>query len=92
MLAYETRGSGPGLLLLHGTSSTGTGSWGTLLDALAAGHTVVAPDLPGSGNSPLPVGPLDLDTVADQARVCQTSGVTRVVGVTGGPPSGGRRR
>ncbi|WP_189750582.1 alpha/beta fold hydrolase [Streptomyces tendae] len=66
MLAYETRGSGPGLLLLHGTSSTGTGSWGTLLDALAAGHTVVAPDLPGSGTSPLPVGPLDLDTVADQ--------------------------
>ncbi|MFJ6076376.1 polymorphic toxin-type HINT domain-containing protein [Streptomyces sp. NPDC093065] len=27
-----------------------------------------------------------------QQWVCQTSGVTRVVGVTGGPPSGGRRR
>ncbi|MDX3094906.1 alpha/beta hydrolase [Streptomyces sp. ME19-03-3] len=67
MLAYETRGSGPGLLLLHGTSSTGAGSWGTLLDTLAADHTVVMPDLPGSGESPLPDGPLDIDTAADQA-------------------------
>lgn len=66
MLAYQIQGSGPGLLLLHGTSSTGVGSWGTLLDALAADHTVVMPDLPGSGKSPLPDGPLDIDTVADQ--------------------------
>ena len=59
MLAYDIQGSGPGLVLLHGTSSTGAGSWGTLLDALAADHTVVLPDLPGSGKSPLPDGPLD---------------------------------
>ncbi|MFE7750260.1 alpha/beta fold hydrolase [Streptomyces sp. NPDC057428] len=66
MLAYEILGNGPGLVLLHGTSSTGVGSWGTLLDALAADNTVVMPDLPGSGKSPLPDGPLDIDTVADQ--------------------------
>ncbi len=33
-----------------------------------------------------------VDVLAALARVCQTSGVTRVVGLTGGPPSGGRRR
>ncbi|MGW0300745.1 alpha/beta fold hydrolase [Streptomyces anthocyanicus] len=66
MLANDIQGGGPGLVLLHGTSSTGAGSWGTLLDALAADHTVVMPDLPGSGKSPLPDGPLDVDTVADQ--------------------------
>lgn len=53
-------------MLLHGTSSTGVGTWGTLLEGLAAGHRVVLPDLPGSGDSPLPDGPLDVDMVADQ--------------------------
>lgn len=66
MLAYDVHGSGPGLVLLHGTSSNGAGSWGTLLGALAADRTVVLPDFPGSGDSPLPDGPLDVDTVADQ--------------------------
>lgn len=65
-LSYELHGQGPGLVLLHGTSSTGPGTWGTLLESLAAGHTVVLPDLPGSGRTPLPDGPLDVDTVADQ--------------------------
>lgn len=65
-LSHEILGSGSGLVLLHGTSSTGTGSWGTVLDGLAARHTVVLPDLPGSGDSPLPGAPLDLDEVADQ--------------------------
>jgi pimeloyl-ACP methyl ester carboxylesterase len=65
-LSYDVRGKGPGLVLLHGTSSTGAGTWGPVLDGLAARHTVVLPDLPGSGASPLPDGPLDVDTVADQ--------------------------
>ena len=65
-LAYDIRGNGPGLVLLHGTSSTGLGSWGTVLEGLAARYTVVLPNLPGSGESPLPDGPLDVDTVADQ--------------------------
>ncbi|MEU4672986.1 alpha/beta hydrolase [Amycolatopsis sp. NPDC023774] len=65
-LTHEIHGSGPGLVLVHGTSSTGTGSWGTILADLAARYTVVLPNLPGSGDSPLPEGPLDPDTVADQ--------------------------
>jgi pimeloyl-ACP methyl ester carboxylesterase len=72
-LSYETRGSGPGLILLHGTSSTGLGSWGTVIDQLAAEHTVVLPNLPGSGDSPLPDGPLVIDTVADQVVAAATA-------------------
>ncbi|GGZ27665.1 3-oxoadipate enol-lactone hydrolase [Streptomyces olivaceoviridis] len=66
MLAYDIRGSGPGLVLLHGIGNTAAETWGTLVDSLAATHTVVLADLPGSGRSPLPGGPLAADTVADQ--------------------------
>ncbi|MEV0719970.1 alpha/beta hydrolase, partial [Asanoa sp. NPDC050611] len=46
--------------------STGRRGWWPLVDELAAGHTVVLVDLPGSGTSALPAGPLDVDTIADQ--------------------------
>lgn len=78
LLSYETRGSGPGLVLLHGTGSTGLGSWGTVVEQLAADHTVVLPDLPGSGASRLPEGPLDIDTVTDQiAATASAAGLER---------------
>ncbi|WP_338704213.1 alpha/beta hydrolase (plasmid) [Streptomyces sp. Q6] len=66
MLAYDVHGSGPGLVLLPGVGGTAALTWETLLAELAAEHTVILVDLPGSGRSPLPVGRLDLDTVADQ--------------------------
>ncbi|MFJ7497278.1 alpha/beta fold hydrolase [Streptomyces sp. NPDC097727] len=65
MLAYDIRGRGPGLVLLHGIGSTATGTWGTLVDSLAAEHTVVLPELPGSGRSPMPGGRLEVSAVAD---------------------------
>ncbi|MBE8478445.1 alpha/beta fold hydrolase [Streptomyces justiciae] len=66
MLAYDVHGSGPGLVLLPGVGGTAALTWETLLAGLAAEHTVVLTDLPGAGRSPLPVGRLALDTVADQ--------------------------
>ena len=72
-LAYQTLGSGPGLVLVHATSSTGHGTWAPVLDGLDAEHTVVLPDLPGSGSSPLPVGPLDADVIADQLAATATA-------------------
>ncbi|MEV0175540.1 alpha/beta fold hydrolase [Streptomyces sp. NPDC050803] len=66
MLAYDIRGEGPGLVLLPGIGSTAAGTWGTVVDGLAAEHTVLLPDLPGSGSSPLPGGPLEVSAVADQ--------------------------
>ncbi len=51
----QVAGSGPGLLLLHGTGAS-THSWRDVLPRLSARHTVVAPDLPGHGFSPKPGG------------------------------------
>jgi magnesium chelatase accessory protein len=42
----QTMGSGPSLLLLHGTGSS-THSWARLMPLLAEHFTVIAPDLPG---------------------------------------------
>lgn len=64
-LSYDVRGAGPGLVLVHGTGSTGLKSWGTVLDGLAASHRVVLPNLPGSVDTP-PAGRLDLSRVADR--------------------------
>jgi pimeloyl-ACP methyl ester carboxylesterase len=89
LLSYDARGTGPGLVLIHGTSSNGLGSWGTVLDGLAAENTVILPDLPGSGETPLPDGPLDLDTLADQIiATARAAGLERfaVAGASAGAP------
>ncbi len=51
MLAYERTGTGPTLLLLHGTNSSRS-IWGPLLPALSAERDVLVVDLPGHGQSP----------------------------------------
>lgn len=50
--AHLVRGSGPGLLLAHGSGGSVEGNFGTILDDLAAAHTVVGPDYPGAGQTP----------------------------------------
>ncbi len=49
----QVMGSGPVLLLLHGTAAA-THSWRDLMPRLAARFTVVAPDLPGHGFTSAP--------------------------------------
>ncbi len=49
----QVAGSGPPLLLLHGTGAA-THSWRDVLPLLAARHTVIAPDLPGHGFTDTP--------------------------------------
>lgn len=51
----QVAGSGPVLLLLHGTGAA-THSWRTLLPHLLEHFTVIAPDLPGHGFSATPPG------------------------------------
>jgi pimeloyl-ACP methyl ester carboxylesterase len=92
-LSFVIRGTGPGLVGIHGRGSTGRDTWATLLDQLAAKHTVVLPDLPGSGDSPLPDGPLNLDVVADQiVATADAAGLGDfvVAGVSLGSPIGVR--
>jgi pimeloyl-ACP methyl ester carboxylesterase len=66
ILEYELLGAGPSLVLVHGTGSDGMSSWGTVVEALTAEHTVLLPNLPGSGGSPLPGDALHIDVIADQ--------------------------
>ena len=64
MIATETLGEGPPLVLLHGVGTSRV-VWHGVMPALAEHRLVVAPDLPGFGGSP-PIGPgFDLDAVAD---------------------------
>lgn len=58
-------GSGPALLLAHGAGSDIQDSYGPILGELTGRHTVIGPDFPGSGKSPLPRGPLSLNLLAD---------------------------
>jgi pimeloyl-ACP methyl ester carboxylesterase len=51
MLAYDRVGTGPPLLLLHGTNSS-RDVWKPLLPALSASREVIAVDMPGHGESP----------------------------------------
>ena len=55
-LAFDTFGSGPPLLLLHGLGSY-RGTWLPLIPRLASHRQVITVDLPGEGCSgPLPLG------------------------------------
>jgi pimeloyl-ACP methyl ester carboxylesterase len=50
-LAHDDRGAGPALVFLHGHPFS-RAMWGSQLDALSDEFRVVAPDLPGYGESP----------------------------------------
>jgi pimeloyl-ACP methyl ester carboxylesterase len=52
---YDRRGSGTPLVLLHGIGHRWQ-AWEPVLDLLAAHHEVIAIDLPGFGDSPVPEG------------------------------------
>ncbi|MFF2147150.1 alpha/beta fold hydrolase [Kitasatospora sp. NPDC058190] len=75
-LDHVVAGSGPGLVLIHGTGADATSNWGGLIDAMRDRYTVVAPNLPGAGTTPVDRAPIDLDSLAD--RVVAT---TRVAGL-----------
>ncbi|MEV4007399.1 alpha/beta hydrolase [Actinomadura sp. NPDC049753] len=64
-LGRVVRGDGPGLLLAHGAGGGIDANYGPVMDVLAAGHTVVGPDFPGSGRTPRADAPLTLDALAD---------------------------
>ncbi|MFH8365494.1 alpha/beta fold hydrolase [Streptomyces sp. NPDC018031] len=64
-LGRVVRGAGPGLLLAHGAGGGIDPNYGPLMDGLAAHHTVVGPDFPGTGRTPRATSPLSLDGLAD---------------------------
>ncbi|MBD0420433.1 alpha/beta fold hydrolase [Streptomyces sp. NPDC052309] len=77
-LACTVQGNGPALVLLHGTGGSATGTWGGILEPLGRHHTVLAPDLPGSGSTPRATEPLTLDLLADDVvAAAEAHGHTR---------------
>lgn len=81
-LHYTTGGHGPALILLHGYAETSR-MWTPLLPQLGEKCTVIAPDLPGIGDSSIPADGLDMKTAAIRIHALARSlGVekARVVG------------
>jgi pimeloyl-ACP methyl ester carboxylesterase len=81
-LHYLTAGHGPTVILLHGYTQTSR-MWKPIIPQLAARFTVIAPDLPGIGDSDIPKAGLDMKSAAITIHALAKSlGVTkaRVVG------------
>src|ERR1700730_2126964 len=81
-LHYLVSGSGPPVILLHGYAETSR-MWRPLIPRLAEKFTVIAPDLPGIGDSEIPRDGLDMKTAAARIHALARSlGIekARVVG------------
>jgi pimeloyl-ACP methyl ester carboxylesterase len=60
---YLTAGHGPAVILLHGYTQTSR-MWRPIIPLLTEKFTVIAPDLPGIGDSEIPADGLDMKTAA----------------------------
>ena len=66
-VTYTTTGDGPGLALLHGTTSGGVDGFGPAVARFAQDRAVITIDYAGCGASTLPGGELTLDLLVEQA-------------------------
>ena len=81
-LHYLTAGNGPTVILLHGYAETSR-MWRPIFPLLAQRFKVIAPDLPGIGDSAIPMDGLDMKTAASRIHaLARRLGVekARVVG------------
>ena len=79
---YLTAGRGPAVILLHGYTQTSR-MWRPLIPKLIDKFTVIAPDLPGIGESDIPKDGIDMKSAAMRMHALAKSlGITkaRVVG------------
>jgi pimeloyl-ACP methyl ester carboxylesterase len=82
---YVRGGHGPTLLLIHGYPESWY-EWDDILPALAAHFTVVAPDLPGAGNSDAPADRADYTKkamAADLYGLMVKLGLSRNISIVG---------
>src|SRR5258708_11022671 len=76
-LHYLTAGHGSSLILLHGYAETSL-MWRPIIPVLAQRFTVIAPDLPGIGDSDIPGDGLDMKNAAIRIHdLAKSLGVTR---------------
>jgi pimeloyl-ACP methyl ester carboxylesterase len=78
-LHYLTAGDGPAVILLHGYTQT-SHMWRPLIPRLAGKFTVIAPDLPGIGDSAIPKDGLDMKSAAVRIHaLVQSLGIEKAV-------------
>ncbi len=65
-VSYRVDGSGPGLVLVHGTGFGAEGTWGHLTENFTATRTVILPDFAGCGETTDDGGPLTPEILAGQ--------------------------
>jgi pimeloyl-ACP methyl ester carboxylesterase len=71
-------GKGPAVLLLHGYAENSR-MWQPLAKALAPNFTVIAPDLPGIGDSSIPKSGIDMKSAAERIHAAvKALGYTKV--------------
>jgi pimeloyl-ACP methyl ester carboxylesterase len=81
-LHYLEAGSGPPIILLHGFGET-SHMWLPLIPKLARTHTVIAPDLRGSGQSSVPDSGYDKITMAHDIHALVESREWKSVRIVG---------
>src|SRR5712692_11940286 len=64
-LHYLTAGHGPAVILLHGFAETSQ-MWRAIIPLLAEKFTLMAPDLPGIGDSSIPTDKIEMITSASR--------------------------
>jgi pimeloyl-ACP methyl ester carboxylesterase len=69
---YLTAGKGPAVVLLHGYAETSR-MWRPIMPKLAERFTVIAPDLPGIGDSAIPANGLDMKTAGSRMHALAVS-------------------
>ncbi len=67
VVSVTTGGHGPAVVLLHGYAEDSR-MWKPLAERLASRYTIIAPDLPGIGNSSIPASGLDMKMSAKRVR------------------------
>jgi pimeloyl-ACP methyl ester carboxylesterase len=67
-LHYLTAGHGPAVILLHGFAETSR-MWRPIIPLLAEKFTVIAPDLPGIGDSSIPANNSEIDMIVSAQRI-----------------------
>lgn len=77
-VSYRTEGSGPALVLVHGTGFGADGTFGHLVEHFAADRKVVLPDFSGSGETVDDGGELTAELLAGQ--------IVAVIEAEGGGP------
>ncbi len=75
---YTRTGNGPALVLLHGFPESGT-LWKRVVNELSPHATLIVPDMPGAGNSPLS-GEVSIDDMADFVKdVLDKEGIDKAI-------------